>query len=278
MSIQYFTSPDELQLAYRDEGSGTPILCLAGLTRNMADFNDVAATYQTRARIIRLDTRGRGLSDHAPADTYTVPHEAQDVLALLDHLGLEQAAILGTSRGGLIAMGLAMSDKARLSGVFLNDIGPVIEEPAMERIMGHLGHRPGHADYDIAAEALQKDNAAEFSTVPVEKWRIHAERLWKETPDGLALRYDPRLRDPLEAARAAGPLPDLWPFFDALEGVPLAMLRGENSGLLSEATFAEMQRRRPDALAATVADRGHVPFLDEPEAAALLTAFLDKLP
>ena len=77
--------------------------------------------------MIRPDYRGRGRSQWTGAATYTVMQEGADVLALLDHLGLEQAAILGTSRGGLIGMYLAVIAKDRLRGLFLNDIGPVIE-------------------------------------------------------------------------------------------------------------------------------------------------------
>ena len=106
--VKVFTTTDGARLAFRDEGTGRPILCLAGLTRAHTDF-DFLVPHLPGVRLIRPDYRGRGGSGWSGADTYTVPQEARDVLALMDHLGLERAAILGTSRGGLIGMALALS-------------------------------------------------------------------------------------------------------------------------------------------------------------------------
>ncbi|MGB1234240.1 MAG: alpha/beta fold hydrolase, partial [Planktomarina sp.] len=125
-----FTSFDGTEQYYTDTGSGTPILCLSGLTRNSNDFRFVAPQL-AGYRMITMDYRGRGQSDWADPATYTIPVEAQDALALLDHLRIEAAAIIGTSRGGLIAMGLAAMFKQRLLGVCLNDIGPVIDPSGM---------------------------------------------------------------------------------------------------------------------------------------------------
>jgi len=135
-----FTTSDGLSLAYDDAGTGVPVLCLCGLTRNMSDFDDVAAQIGDRVRLIRMDYRGRGASDYAEDySTYSIPVEARDALELLDHLGLDKALILGTSRGGLIGMLLAMLAKDRLLGVILNDIGPKLEEEGLTQIMGFLG-------------------------------------------------------------------------------------------------------------------------------------------
>jgi pimeloyl-ACP methyl ester carboxylesterase len=92
----------------------------------------------------------------------------------------------------------------------------------------------------------------------------------------LALRYDPALREAFLAA-FAGPEPDLWPLFDACAGLPLALIRGANSDLLSAANAAEMRRRRPDMIFAEVPDRAHIPFLDEPAALAAIHDWLRKL-
>ncbi len=97
--MRKFKAADGVEIAYRDEGEGLPVLALSGLTRNSNDFNFVAP-HLSGVRLIRMDYRGRGQSDWAPHTTYTVPQEAADTLALLDHLGIEKAAILGTSRGG----------------------------------------------------------------------------------------------------------------------------------------------------------------------------------
>jgi pimeloyl-ACP methyl ester carboxylesterase len=260
-----FKSSDGLRLWYEDEGEGEAILCLAGLTRNSSDFDYVLPYLLGEHRVIRLDYRGRGKSQRAPDHrTYTIPTEARDVLELLAHLGLAKVAILGTSRGGLIAMSLALLAKDRLTGVCLVDIGPVLAPEGLEAIMDYLGQAPEAATLEAAA-VMRASLLSGFEDVPPERWQAEAERHYRETPDGLAINYDAKLRDAVEEA-GAQPAPDLWPLFDALDGLPVACIRGANSDLLSSETFAEMRRRRPDMIAAEVPKRGHVPFLDEPEA------------
>lgn len=265
---------DGTRLHYTDEGEGVPVLALPGLTRSGRDF-DFVAPHLEGVRLIRLDFRGRGGSDHAEPATYNVPQEAQDVLALLDHLGLVRVAILGTSRGGLVAMTLGAMAKDRLSGVALNDIGPVVEPEGLAYIASFLGMPPAHRTRAEAAAARAVALTA-FRDVPQSRWLEEAERLWDETADGLALRYDPRLREAVFGGPAA-PAPDLWPLFDALAGLPLCLIRAEGSDILSKATADEMARRRPDMIRAEVPGRGHIPFLDEPEALAALRAWIERL-
>lgn len=267
-----FETADGVSLHYSDEGDGIPVLALAGLTRNGGDFDHVAP--HLRVRLIRLDYRGRGQSDWANAKSYTIPQEAQDVLALMDHLDLQQAAILGTSRGGLIAMVLAAMAKERLLGVALNDIGPDIADAGLDVIKGYIGRRPAQKTYAEAAEFRAKA-WTHFEGVPMERWLAEVSNHYEERDDGLHLRYDPQLRDTV--LNVSGPVPDLWPTFDLLEGLPLALIRGANSDLLAMECADEMSRRRPDLIRADVPGRGHVPFLDEPEALAALQAWLEKM-
>lgn len=271
--MPHFTAPDGASLFYKDEGQGTPVLCLSGLTRTHRDF-DYVAPYLS-CRLIRMDYRGRGQSDYTGADTYSVQTEAQDALALLDHLGLEQTAILGTSRGGLISMGLAAFAKDRLLGVALNDIGPVIATEGLDVIKAYVGHNPTSKTYEEVARA-QATKLAGFFNVPDERWMEESRHHYEETATGLTIRYDPALREAV-LRDMGGETPDLWPMFDALDGLPLAIIRGANSDLLSPETFAEMKTRRPDAFTAEVPDRGHVPFLDEPQALSALNQWLDAL-
>ena len=263
---EYRTS-DNLRLVYDDqgEGDGPPILCLAGLTRNAADFDYVLPYLVGEHRVIRLDYRGRGRSQRAPDwRTYTIPTEARDAVELLDHLGVERAAILGTSRGGLIAMALSLTHRARLAGVCLVDIGPVLAPEGLAVIQDYVG-LPPEARTHGEAVAMRAELMAGFEGVPEARWREEVEKHYRETGDGLALTYDVRLRDAVLEA-GAQPAADLWPLFDAMAGLPLACIRGANSDLLAPDTLAEMARRRPDMIVAEVAGRGHVPFLDEPEA------------
>lgn len=264
-----FTTSDGLSLHYTDSGGDGPVvMCLAGLTRNGRDF-DYVAPHLTHVRKITLDYRGRGQSDWA-ADfqSYNILRETQDVLELMDHLGLPRAAILGTSRGGLIGMTLAAMPDNRLTGLCLVDVGPEIDMAGLEVIVSFLGRNPSWKTYDEAAHQIGARMAG-FGGVPASRWRSEVEKHFLETPDGLRINYDPKLRDAVLAAMQ-GELPDLWPIFDLCTNVPLAVIRGANSDLLTGDTLARMRDRAPNMRATTVPDRGHVPFLDEPTSVALL--------
>ncbi|MCA3443930.1 MAG: alpha/beta hydrolase [Rhodobacter sp.] len=270
----FFPAPDGARLAYRDEGRGLPVLCLSGLTRTMGDF-DYLAPHLPPCRLIRMDYRGRGASDWTGAGTYTVPVEARDALALLDHLKVARAAIIGTSRGGLIGMLLAATARDRLLGLCLNDIGPQIEPSGLARISDYLGRNPAARTHAELAVSLSRSSAG-FFAVPSDRWLAEARLHYHEAPDGLRITYDPVLRDAFLAAMS-GPAAEAWPLFDASAGLPLALIRGANSDLLSQETAAEMRRRRPDMLFAEVPDRAHIPFLDEPESLQVVRAFLERL-
>jgi pimeloyl-ACP methyl ester carboxylesterase len=277
--MPHFTTSDGLSLHYTDTGQAgaLPLICLPGLTRDGQDFR-YFAPHAARYRMITLDARGRGRSGHDPnIANYNVVREAQDVCELMDHLRLEQGAILGTSRGGMVAMVLAATAKDRLLAVVLNDVGPEIPQDGIARIMEYVGRRPAAKTHDKAAQTLAALMAPAFPDVPFARWREEAEVFYEETPDGLSLRYDPRLRDALLEQAKAGPPPDLWPLFMALEGLPCGVIRGANSDVLSRATYLEMQRRLPSLKAVELENRGHVPFLDEPAALALIHSLLDQI-
>lgn len=274
--MTYFAASDGARLAYRDEGEGLPLLALSGLTRNGTDFDYLAPhlpeVYPEGVRLIRLDYRGRGGSDWTGADSYTVPREAQDALELLDHLRLDSAAVLGTSRGGMIGMYLVAVARARLRGLCLNDVGPALNQSGLAKIKDYVGRNPAARDQADLARKLPKA-MPEFANVPDSRWLEEAQRHSLETPEGLQINYDPALRESFLAA-FEGPEIDLWPLFDLAAGLPLALIRGANSDLLSSETAAEMRRRRPDMIFAEVPDRGHIPFLDETQALAAIRDWL----
>lgn len=267
--MAHFTLPDGTRLALADQGSGIPLLCLPGLTRTMADFT--YARPHLAGRIVRMDYRGRGGSSWTGPATYTVAQEAADALALMDHLGIRRFAVLGTSRGGLIAMLLAHLAKGRLLGLCLNDIGPEIDRDGLARIADYIGRNPAAKTYAEFADALAR-SATGFASVPASRWLEEAQKHAKPSAEGLQITYDPALRDAFVAALATM-TGDAWGLFEACEGLPMAVIRGANSDVLSAATVAEMARRHPGLITAEVPDRAHVPFLDEPESIAALAAF-----
>lgn len=271
--MPHFTAADGAQLFYRDEGGGLPVLCLSGLTRTQADF-DYLAPHLPGVRLIRMDYRGRGASDWTGAETYTIAQEAADALALLDHLGVARAGLIGTSRGGMIGMYLAATARDRLVGLCLNDIGPVLEAAGLKWIDDYLGHKPAPRTIEALA-AVYAANPA-FPGVPMGRWLAEAALHSRPAARGLQITYDPTLRKaflPVLKAEAF----DLWPWFDACAGLPLALIRGANSDLLSRATADEMARRRPDMIRAEVPDRGHIPFLDEAPSLAAIRRWLEGL-
>lgn len=268
-----FTTSDGLSLFYTDEGTGLPLLCLAGLTRTTQDFQYVTP-HLPPCRLIKLDYRGRGQSDFDPKwQNYILPIEIRDVLELMDHLSLNATAILGTSRGGLNAMGLAATAPDRLLGAALNDVGPELEPAGLSDIMVYLGRKPAARSYAEAAVALPHVLKG-FEGVPATRWLNEARTHFIETDNGLDFTYDPHLRDAVEAG---GDIPDLWPFYDALAGKPLCLIHGAGSDLLSAGTVQKMQSRRPDMICATVPGRGHIPFLDEPEAVNAIRTWMEKM-
>jgi len=272
--MPYFKSDDGARLAFHDQGDGLPLLALAGLTRDSRDF-DYLARHLTGVRLIRLDSRGRGGSDWTGAATYTVAREAQDALALLDHLGLAQAGIIGSSRGGLLGMVIAASARPRLLGLCLIDVGPVLERAGLDRIGRYVGQRPSVPTLEDIADRMAQAMPG-FADVTAQRWAEETIRHYVMAADGPDLTYDPTLKQALDAAMAA-PAVDLWPLFDACAGLPLALIRGARSDVLSAATAKAMCHRRPDMIFAEVPNRGHIPFLDEPEALAAITAWIARM-
>ncbi|MCA3445109.1 MAG: alpha/beta fold hydrolase [Rhodobacter sp.] len=273
--MKTFRAGDGARLAYRDDGLGLPVLALAGLTRDSRDFDYLARYLPQDVRLIRLDSRGRGESDWTGPATYSVGQEATDALALLDHLGIARAAIIGSSRGGLLGMVIAATAKHRLLGLCLNDVGPILERDGLLRIGTYVGVEPTVPTLQEVADRMQTAMPG-FERVPPMRWQEETVRHYIQRDDGVGLTYDPALRTAFDAA-LAGPLPELWPLFDGCAGLPLALIRGAASDVLSRATAEEMCRRRPDMLFAEIPLRGHIPFLDEPEALAVVTGWLGRV-
>ena len=274
---------DGLLLYARDYGPETaipcPVLCLAGLTRNCRDFEAIAPRLAATRRVIAPDYRGRGLSQYAPdGASYRPAVELADALALLDHLGIARAALIGTSRGGIIAMLMAIASKHRLAGVLLNDIGPRIEPGFMLRLRGYLGKPQELADWPAAVAVLKLTNPG-LENLADARWLAFARRVYGEAGGRPVMNYDPALLHnfPSEEAILSAKDDGLWEVYGLLAGLPVTLLHGANTDILSPATIADMVRRLPGLEAVTVKDRGHVPFLDEPESLAAIDRWLARV-
>ena len=267
----------------RDQGplSGplTPLLCLPGLTRNAKDFEAVAARLARTRRVVSADFRGRGRSQYA-ADplTYRPDVELSDTLLVLDHLGIARAAVIGTSRGGIVTMFMAAKAPARLAGALLNDIGPRLNAGGLLRIRSYIGSDPQFASWAEAVAALQLTNPG-FATLSEAEWMVFAKRVFRDVNGSPRADYDPRLGVTFPSAEdiTSGKVPELWGLLDLMAAIPVTVLRGEHSDLLSAATVAEMKTHLPQLKTVTVQDRGHVPFLDEPESIAAIDEWLAEV-
>ncbi len=273
--------PDGVRIHARDytsEGNGVPVVCLPGLTRNAKDFEVIAPYLAQSRRVICPDFRGRGRSSYADPQTYRPDVELADTLALLDHLGISRVAVVGTSRGGIVALIMAAKALDRLAGVVFNDIGPRIDRQGLLRIRSYLGADPQFASWEQAVVALKATNPG-FHTLSEAEWMGFARRVFRDENGLPRADYDAQLTQTFPSAEdiEAGKVPELWPLLDLMAGIPAAVLRGEHSDLLSNETVAEMQSRLPKLHAVAVKDRGHVPFLDEPECLTAIDTWLDAV-
>lgn len=276
-----FNADDGLALhgrVYGDRGDARPVVCLAGLSRNGRDFHSLATILAARGRqIVTLDYRGRGLSawDPNPAN-YNLLREGQDVLLALAHLGIAEADFIGTSRGGLIAHFLPAMAPGLVRSIVLNDVGPVIEIEGLRRIRDYLSVRPEPKDFAQAARALKATHGDDFSVLADEDWSEMADAIFREIDGRIVPDYDPMLVEPLRTMDLGQSPPDLWQQFASLSPLPLLVIRGENSSLLSAGTVEEMLRRHSGARAVTAAGQGHAPLLHLPGLAKAVADFLDR--
>lgn len=278
----YFTARDGLRLHGRcyhsKSASGArPALCLAGLTRNGRDFHDLAVALSQRPSgsrtVYTLDYRGRGLSDFDPNwQNYSLSVEMLDVLDFITLTGLHDAALIGTSRGGLITMLLAAARPTAIGAAVLNDIGPVIEHDGLARISGYVGRVPLPYSWPDAARMTRELNRRQFPEISDRVWEEVARQWYNDKNDKPAPGYDSNLGKALSVLD--GPLPALWPQFEALKRVPLLIVRGENSDILTAATVDEMRRRHPASVAVTVSAQGHAPLLKDAATIEAIRHFL----
>ncbi len=253
------------------------VLCLPGLTRNSRDFERLAPHLAPRYRVVCPDLRGRGFSARDPQwQNYNPVQYLADLQGLSEVLGIGRCAIIGTSLGGLLAMLMAASTPERVAGIVLNDVGPEIDPRGIERIKSYAGRLPPVLTWAEAVAQLRQVFAGAWPGLSDETWATLARRSYREDESGAPrLDADPKIG---EALRAAPPVPGgIWPVFARLERLPVLVIHGALSDILTEPILERMQREKPDLERLTVADRGHVPLLDEPEALSAIDRFLARL-
>ncbi len=265
----YWESSDGLRLHYRDypgPADRPPIICIPGLTRNARDFEGVAERLSPQWRVVCVDLRGRGESGHAKdAMSYVPKAYVQDLEALLGELGQESFILFGTSLGGLVTMLLSLRHKDRIAGALINDIGPVIDPAGIDRIKTYVGKSQNWPTWLHAARHFSEMLREVYPKWSLDQWLTFAKRTCKLSSGGrVVLDYDMRIAEPFRMS-GGDTGSDLWTAFRGLADVPLLVVRGEQSDLLTRDTLNQMQAQMPLMEGVTVADVGHAPTLDEPE-------------
>lgn len=277
----YWWSADGLRLHARDyagKADRPAILCLPGLTRNARDFAAFAERLAPDWRVLAVEFRGRGESAYAKDPMSYVPLTyAQDVAALIEAAGIDRFVAVGTSLGGIVAMLLAGMMPGRIAGAVLNDIGPDIEPAGLARVRGYVGKSSNHPTWMHAARALQESSGSVYPDWSIEDWLAMAKRVYRLSSAGrIVLDYDARIAEPFRLpGNEAGP--DMWRAFAALRDVPVLVVRGERSDMLSGATAERMIATLPAARLVTVPRVGHVPTLAEPEALGAIEQLLERV-
>ncbi|MEO1066006.1 MAG: alpha/beta hydrolase [Pseudomonadota bacterium] len=281
-----FTTLDGLTLRGRDYGSRLldtmPVVCLPGLTRSTRDFDEIATILstdpETPRRVLALDYRGRGRSDYDPNwKNYNPLTEAGDVLNAIVAAGLQDVAILGTSRGGIIAMLLGSLRPGILRGVVLHDIGPEIDVTGLMKIKSYVSRMPTPESWDDAADILKTVHKGSFPDYGADDWARAARLTFADDNGHPVIDFDKGLIKTLDSLSPDDAPPTLWPQFMSLRSKPLLVIRGGTSDLLSEKTVETMDRAHPEMRRVTVRNEGHVPSLTRPEVSAALKDFFASL-
>jgi len=277
----FVATQDGLRIHLREFGvsttSGLPVLCLPGLTRTVADFESLALALASTRRVIAIDSRGRGQSDYDQnPENYNLAVELADIVSVLGALAIGPALFIGSSRGGILTMLLAAAHPVAVAGAILHDIGPVIEPAGLARIKGYVGKLPQPGSFAEGADILRREFQIQFPKLTDEQWLAAARRAWKVEHGVLAPTYDVRIAQSFAKADDGQPMPTLWKEFDALARVPVLVIRGANSDILSATTVATMRARHPGLELIEVADQGHVPLLEGAEVVSYIGRFVER--
>ena len=247
------------------------VLVLHGFTGHAWQAAPTAAALGDRFRVVALDQRGHGDSDWA--DVYGSVPMAADAIGVLDALSVERAAVVGHSLGGIVGTVVAALHPDRVRALVLGDIGPEPAPEGVARIRANVAERDTFTSVDDAYDAQVALNP----TADPVALRHRVEHNLVPGPDGtLTWKYDPALRD--GTARYENHAADEhWAFLAALT-VPVLVLRGELSDILSEDIAARMLAANPRLSLVTIPGAGHSIATDAPElVAATIADFLTGL-
>jgi pimeloyl-ACP methyl ester carboxylesterase len=252
---------------------GSPVVMMIhGLTQQAHIFDGVANKLAAKFHVYCLDVRGRGESEWGPPDGYTLSNYVDDLEAVRSALGLERFALVGTSLGGLISMYYTPRHQERVSHVVLNDIGPELAAPGLERIVSMLKGAPqGFTDMKAVAKYYREANGPMLSHRSDDEVAEYARWHVRKDMAVLIWKMDPAVR----SAPPAPPPADPWESFKSL-ACPVMVVRGGASDLLTADAARAMAEALPGTQVVEVPGIGHAPALTEPSVYPALEAFLAR--
>ncbi len=244
-----------------------PFFCIHGLTRNHKDFEPIFdELLKTGRKIYAIDVRGRGLSDY---DTNPINYNpliyVNDVLNILQKLEIPKAIFVGTSMGGIISMILGAIAKEKVAAIILNDVGPEVCEKGIERIKNYVGDNKPSKNWQEASEKV-KNIAAEAYPDKINDenfWLEFSKRTQKQTNDGIVFDYDANIKQNVQASDKNAPAPNLWPQFEALQNIPIGVIQGAISDILTDDIVDKMKSIHHEIMHVKIPNTGHAPILDE---------------
>jgi pimeloyl-ACP methyl ester carboxylesterase len=265
-------------IAYADWGRADdprPVICVHGLTRQGRDFDFLAARLVAAGRrVICPDLPGRGQSAWLTnPDDYALPQYCADMNAMIARLNVAEVDWVGTSLGGLIGISLAGFRGSIIRKLVVNDIGPFVSAAGLRRIGQYIGTMPQKLATIEEADHYLRTVLAPYGDLSDEHWRHltqHSIR-WDEEHQCYTLLCDPAIAQAFGSAWAY-PL-NLWKYWESIK-VPMLVLHGAKSDLLSADLTLEMRKRNRMANIFRFDECGHVPPLMDSSQIRVVADFL----
>jgi pimeloyl-ACP methyl ester carboxylesterase len=257
-----------------------PIVCVAGYHRNMSDFRAFADFFQRLGPgnwpIAMVDLPGRGRADdRRKASDYGTPADARDLADTLAALGIGRAVFLGQGHGGQVAMALAAEHPLLIGGTILLDAGPVTDSRGIVRLRNNLEHLASLRGARAVTAGFRRMLTGDHPGLGEPALNELALRThWFDKRGRARPLFDEKLVALLKDFSFDDVLVAQWPLYDALNCAPLMILRTQLTDQLRRETYAEMVRRRPDAVALTIAGQGSPALFDQSEEIEAVAEFV----
>jgi len=241
-----FIKTPDLEIAYREQGQGEPIILLHGFGLNYHIWDPIVEAFQEKARFITPDLRGHGQSE-VTEGTYSMDSLAADLAAFMDALGIQRASVGGHSLGGYVALAFAAAYPERLSGLALITTNARPDSPEKRQ-----------SRYELA-QAVRLQGAAALATSMGPRLSKH-----KTLIDALSLMIS--LTHPQGVIGAALGMAERPDRMDTLQTLtcPILVVAGEEDMITPLPASQEMAEANPQAKLLLLPGAGHMPMLEAP--------------